>query len=312
MSTVNPLHAQRVTAAGDVPALVGESPVWHASEGALYWVDIVRQTIQRLHLATGERAAWALPERVACLAFGQAGGLLAGMESGLFSVTLSAPATSRGSGESGTAQVRRLVAPAFALPNMRFNDGRCDRQGRFWAGTMDQDMAAARPVGALFRFDTAGRLSAPVVDDLIVQNGLAWSPDGRTMYLSDSHPSRRIVWTFDYDPQTGEPRNRRVFADLHHYVGRPDGAAMDVDGGYWICANDAGRVLRFTPAGKLDRQIELPAAKPAMCAFGGPSLDTLFITTIRPDAGATEHDGHVFAVRPGVTGCAEAAYGGVL
>jgi sugar lactone lactonase YvrE len=255
------------------------------------------------------RAAWELPERVACIAFGQAGGLLAGMESGLFSVTLAAPGASA---EPGTAHVRRLAAPAFALPNIRFNDGRCDRQGRFWAGTMYQDMAAARPLGALVRFDTAGRLSAPVVDDLIVQNGLAWSPDGRTMYLSDSHPSRRVVWAFDYDPETGEPLNRRVFADLHHYVGRPDGAAMDIDGGYWICANDAGRVLRFTPEGKLDRQIELPAVKPAMCAFGGPGLETLFITTIRPDAGATEHDGHVFAVRPGVTGCIEPDYGGVL
>jgi sugar lactone lactonase YvrE len=308
MSAVPTLRAERVTAAGDLPAMVGESPVWHAGEGALYWVDIARRQILRLHVESGARAAWALPERVACLAFGQSGGLLAGMETGLFSVTLSATV----SDEVGAAHVRRLAAPDFALPDMRFNDGRCDRQGRFWSGTMLMDMAAARPVGALFRFDTQGRLSAPVVDGLIVQNGLAWSPDGRTMYLSDSHPSRRTVWSFDYDSQAGEPRNRRVFADLHHYVGRPDGAAMDVDGGYWICANDAGRVLRFTPQGKLDRQIELPAIKPAMCAFGGASLDTLFITTIRPDAGASEHDGHVFAVRPGVTGCVEPGYGGPL
>jgi sugar lactone lactonase YvrE len=309
MSTISTLRAERVTAAGDLPALVGESPVWHAGEGALYWVDIARKKILRLHLASGARAAWELPERVACLAFGQAGGLLAGMESGLFSVTLSAPAPSD---ELGSAQVRRLAAPAFALTDMRFNDGRCDRQGRFWSGTMYMDMATGRPVGALYRFDAAGRLSEPVIDNLIVQNGLAWSPDGRTMYLSDSHASRRIVWTFDYDTQTGEPHNRRVFADLHQHVGRPDGAAMDVDGGYWICANDAGRVLRFTPEGKLDCQIELPAVKPAMCAFGGAGLDTLFITTIRPEAGASEHDGHVFAVRPGVTGCVEPGYGGPL
>jgi sugar lactone lactonase YvrE len=309
MSTVTTLRAERVTAAGNLPAIVGESPVWHAREGALYWVDIPRKKILRLHPGSGERAAWEMPERVACLAFGQSGGLLAGMESGLFSVTLLAPGTFEA---PGAAQVRRLAAPAFALPNMRFNDGRCDRQGRFWAGTMFQDMAAAQPVGALFRFDAAGHLSAPVVDELIVQNGLAWSPDGRTMYLSDSHPSRRIVWAFDYDTPTGEPRNRRVFADLHHYVGRPDGAAMDVDGGYWICANDAGRVLRFTPEGKLDRQIELPAVKPAMCAFGGAGLDTLFITTIRPEAGATEHDGHLYAVNPGVIGCDESGYAGAL
>ena len=132
------------------------------------------------------------------------------------------------------------------------------------------------------------------------------------MYLSDSHPQRRLIWAFDYDTETGTPSRRRVFADLHDYVGRPDGAAVDADGCYWICANDAGAVLRFTPQGVLDRRSDLPAIKPAMCAFGGTDLDTLFITSIRPATGATEHDGHVFAVRPGVRGLAEAEYAGVL
>jgi sugar lactone lactonase YvrE len=175
-----------------------------------------------------------------------------------------------------------------------------------------QDMAAAVPAGALYRFDERGVLSAPVVDALITQNGLAWSPDGTTMYLSDSHPLRRQIWAFDYDIEAGEPSNRRVFADLHHYAGRPDGAAVDADGCYWICANDAGLLLRFTPQGKLDRQIAVPAVKPAMCAFGGNNLDTLFVTSIRPAAGASEHDGHLFAVRPGVTGLPEPEYAGEL
>ncbi|WP_144161778.1 SMP-30/gluconolactonase/LRE family protein [Paraburkholderia sp. BCC1885] len=308
-------RAERVAAAGATPATVGESPVWHAQEGAFYWVDIVARKIIRLHLESGVRAEWILPQRVACLAFGHDGGLLAGLETGLFAVTLSAAGeaiSEAASAQPLPAQIRKLAAPSFPLPDMRFNDGRCDRQGRFWAGTMVQDNPTARAAGELFRFDTAGTLSAPVIDGLIVQNGLAWSPDGATMYLSDSHTSQRLVWTFDYDGETGEPRNRRIFADLHHYVGRPDGAAMDADGCYWICANDAGRVLRFTPQGKLDRQIELPAMKPSMCAFGGRELDTLFITTIRPDAGANESDGHVFAVRPGVTGYAETPYGGAL
>jgi sugar lactone lactonase YvrE len=207
---------------------------------------------------------------------------------------------------------RKLAAPAFPFADMRFNDGRCDRQGRFWSGTMVQDMAAANPAGALYRFDARGVLSAPVVEGLITQNGLAWSPDGSTMYLSDSHPLRRQIWAFDYDIETGEPRNRRLFADLHDYAGRPDGAAVDAHGCYWICANDAGRLLRFTPQGKLDRQIDVPAMKPAMCAFGGNTLDTLFVTSIRPAAGASEHDGHLFAVRPGVTGLPEPEYAGRL
>ncbi|NYH27461.1 SMP-30/gluconolactonase/LRE family protein [Paraburkholderia bryophila] len=308
-SAANP-NVERVEAAGEAPAMVGESPVWRAAEQALYWVDIPAQKIVRLAVEAGHRSEWRLPEKVACIAFDRHGTVLAGCETGLFAVTLSETATA--DGQSLQVEARRLAAPSFACDDMRFNDGRCDRQGRFWSGTMVQDMSLANPAGALYRFDERGVLSAPVIDALITQNGLAWSPDGATMYLSDSHPLRRQIWAFDYDVDAGEPRNRRVFADLNHYVGRPDGAAVDADGCYWICANDAGRLLRFTPQGKLDREIVVPAVKPAMCAFGGRDLDTLFVTSIRPAAGASEHDGHLFAVRPGVTGLLEPEYAGVL
>jgi sugar lactone lactonase YvrE len=200
----------------------------------------------------------------------------------------------------------------FPVSGMRFNDGRCDRQGRFWAGTMVQDMSLASTQGALYRFDEKGVLSAPIVEGLITQNGLAWSPDGRTMYLSDSHPQRRLVWAYDFDPDTGTPTAQRVFADLHDYAGRPDGAAVDADGCYWTCANDAARLLRFTPHGKLDREIALPASKPSMCAFGGSDLKTLFVTTIRPATNATEDDGYAFALNAGVQGLPEPDYAGVL
>jgi sugar lactone lactonase YvrE len=307
-STANP-RVERVVAAGEAPALVGESPVWRAAEQALYWVDIPAQKIVRLRVDAGERSEWVLPEKVACIAFDHRGKVLAGCETGLFALTLTV-------GEPGGAPVavtgRKLAAPVFPFADMRFNDGRCDRQGRFWSGTMVQDMAAANPAGALYRFDERGVLSEPVVDGLITQNGLAWSPDGATMYLSDSHPLRRQIWAFDYDKEAGEPRNRRVFADLHHYAGRPDGAAVDADGCYWICANDAGLLLRFTPQGKLDRQVAVPAAKPSMCAFGGRDLDTLFVTSIRPSVGANEHDGHLFAFLPGVSGLPEPEYAGDL
>lgn len=302
-------RVERVEAAGLSPALVGESPVWRAAEQALYWVDIPAQKIVRLRLDAGERSEWVLPEKVACLAFDHRGTVLAGCETGLFAITLPEGAA----GDDPVAVTGgKLAAPSFPFADMRFNDGRCDRQGRFWSGTMVQDMAAANPAGALYRFDAQGVLSEPIVDALITQNGLAWSPDGATMYLSDSHPLRRQIWAFDYDIEAGEPRNQRVFADLHHYCGRPDGAAVDAEGCYWICANDAGLLLRFTPQGKLDRQIAVPAAKPSMCAFGGRDLDTLFVTSIRPAAGATEHDGHLFALRPGVTGMLEPEYAGEL
>ncbi|MGF6853411.1 SMP-30/gluconolactonase/LRE family protein [Paraburkholderia sp. CI3] len=308
--SANP-QVERFEAAGPLPAATGESPVWRAAEQALYWVDIPAKKIVRGSLETGKRTEWLLPEQVACIAFDHAGTVLAGCETGLFAVSL-ADASKAASGEPLTVSLRKLAAPEFPHGGMRFNDGRCDRQGRFWAGTMVMDMAAAIPGGALYRYDEKGVLSAPVVDSLITQNGLGWSPDGTTMYLSDSHPLRRLIWAFDYDVDTGEPRNRRVFADLHHYSGRPDGAAVDADGCYWICANDAGLLLRFTPQGKLDRQVPVQAIKPAMCAFGGRDLDTLFVTSIRPANGASEHDGHVFALRPGVSGLPEPEFAGQL
>lgn len=309
MSAASSVRAERVEAAGQVPATVGECPQWRAREEALYWVDIPARKIVRLHIGSAVRNEWVLPEKVACFAFDKNGTVLVGLESGLFAVTLPEVAPPD---QPTEVRARKLAAPAFPMPDMRFNDGRCDRQGRFWAGTMVQDMAAAHPAGGLFRFDASGTLSSAVVNELIVQNGLAWSPEGDTMYLSDSHPTRRLIWAFDFDQETGEPRNRRVFADLHHHAGRPDGAAVDADGCYWTCANDAGLLLRFTPQGKLDRQIALPAAKPSMCAFGGPDLDTLYVTTIRPAHHATDDDGHLFAVRPGVTGLPEPDYAGEL
>jgi sugar lactone lactonase YvrE len=259
----------------DAPACqVGESPVWHAGEQAWYWTDIPARTVWRLDAASGRVASWAAPEMVACMAPRAAGGLVAGMESGIFRLALQA---------GGDVVAERLAAPppAELTAGMRFNDGRCDRQGRFWSGTMFMDMAAARADGRLYRYDGQG-LSQPLVAGLLTQNGLAWSPDGRTMYLSDSHPQRQLVWAFDYDLDDGVPSNRRLFIDMNQYPGRPDGATVDADGCYWLAANDAGLLLRFTPDGRLERRIALPMAKPSMPCFGGPGLDTLLVTSINP------------------------------
>jgi sugar lactone lactonase YvrE len=282
---------------------VGESPVWCDRTQAWFWVDITARKVWRLESGTGAVRSWDSPEMAASIAPMESGGLIAGMETGVFALALGDCAAL---GATRLAMVRHDGAP------MRFNDGRCDRQGRFWSGTMYLDMAEARPLGHLYRFTLQDGLSAPVVSDLIVQNGLAWSPDGRTMYLSDSHPARRLIWAYDYDQERGIPSQRRLFVDMHaHAPGRPDGAAMDVDGCYWICANDGGAVMRFTPQGKLDRTIRLPMAKPSMCAFGGPGLDTLLVTSI--DAGLQEDGdwgGAVVTLRPGVQGMAETRFAG--
>jgi sugar lactone lactonase YvrE len=282
----------------DAPACrVGESPVWHAGEQAWYWTDIPARTVWRLDAAGGRAASWTTPEMVACMAPRAVGGLVAGMESGVFRLALQA---------GGAVVAERLGAPPAAelTAGMRFNDGRCDRQGRFWSGTMFMDMAAARADGRLYRYDGQG-LSPPLVDGLLTQNGLAWSPDGRTMYLSDSHPQRQLVWAFDYDLDDGVPSNRRLFVDMNAYPGRPDGATVDADGCYWLAANDAGLLLRFTPDGRLERRIELPMAKPSMPCFGGAGLDTLLVTSIDP--AQADHPGDAAAgatvmLVPGVQG----------
>lgn len=285
----------------DARNAVGESPVWRACEQALYWVDIAQRKLYRWQAASGRVDQWSAPEMLGCIApLVEGGGWLCAMETGLFRMQ---------AGEHGALQGARVADVDHVLSNMRFNDGRCDRQGRFRAGTMHMDMAAAHAAGVLYGYE--GDELKPLVSNLIVPNGLAFSPDGRTMYLSDSHPKVQQVWAFDYDTETGKPSNRRLFVDMNPLPGRPDGAAVDEDGCYWICGNDAGLVHRFTPGGRLDRSLELPVKKPSMCAFGGPGLDTLYITSIRPagdDLADQPLAGGLFALRPGVRGLAEPAF----
>jgi sugar lactone lactonase YvrE len=283
----------------DARNAVGESPVWSAREQALYWVDIPARRVHRWNALTGATQHWDCAEMPACIAPHARGGWVCGMESGWFHLQLD---------EDGFVRAAQVASVEHALPGMRFNDGRCDRQGRFRAGTMLMDMAAARSVGAVYAQDASGAL-VKLLDGFIVPNGMAFSPDGRTMYLSDSHPEVQRIWAFDYDTATGLPRNRREFVDMRALPGRPDGAAVDEDGCYWICGNDAGLVHRFTPKGELDLSLPVPVKKPAMCAFGGAGLDTLYVTSIRPPGDVSDQPlaGGVFALRPGTRGLPEPA-----
>ena len=280
----------------------GESPVWVPEEQALYWVDIPAKQVWRWDAASETARFWTLPEKVGCIA--HAGGNLwvAGMETGVFQVALN---------DDGSANTALLAQANHAGPTMRFNDGRCDRQGRFLAGTMFLNMLEAKAVGAVSSFNSSGGQRV-LLEHIIVPNGMAFSPDGKTMYLSDSHPSVQTIWAFDYDTDSGTPSRQRVFVDMTPLPGRPDGAAVDADGCYWICGNDAGLIHRFTPAGKLDQSLAVPVKKPAMCAFGGVNLDTLFVTSIRPGGVDLEDQplaGGVFALHPGVRGLAEPKFG---
>lgn len=282
----------------DVQNSTGESPVWHAGEQALYWVDIPQKTLHRYQTQTGHHHHWSAPEMLACLVRGTANSQwIAGTESGMFALD------TRRDDVLGFA---RIATVNHAMTGMRFNDGRCDRQGRFLAGTMLMDMAAAQAVGSIYQLQQGGGMRE-LLGGFITPNGMAFSPDGGTMYLSDSHLAVRKVWAYDYDCETGVPSNPRPFIDMSGFAGRPDGAAMDTDGCYWICGNDAGLVHRYTPQGVLDLSVTVPVPKPSMCAFGGAELRTLFITSIRPaNSEPQAPDGGLFAIHlPSVQGLAE-------
>ena len=282
----------------DARNAVGECPVWVPGENALYWVDIPKGGLQRWSAATGHVAAWTAPQMLACIARTDAGNWVAGMETGFFQLTPH---------NDGSLDITLLAAVEHPRQDMRLNDGRCDRQGRFWAGSMVLNMGLNAAEGTLYRY-TSGAAPHAQLDGFITLNGLAFSPDGRTMYASDSHPLVQQIWAFDYDIDTGTPSNRRVFVDMHKHLGRPDGAAVDADGCYWICANDAGLIHRFSPDGRLDRSLTVPVKKPTMCAFGGSRLDTLFVTSIRDDQSEQSLSGGVFALNPGVVGLPEPTF----
>ena len=285
----------------DTRCAVGESPVWDHIEQRLYWVDIDAATIHRLE-RDGTVRRWSLPEKAGCIAPHVGGGWIAAMQSTVRRVHLH---------DDGRVDDQILAQVQHVASPMRFNDGRCDRQGRFWAGTMFEDTSAGRAVGRLYQYTGAGGLHFSGIDGLVVNNGLAFSPGGRTMYLADTWRASRLIWAFDYDVASGTPSNRRVFVDMHRHVGRPDGAAIDAEGCYWICSADGGCVQRFDPAGRLAGRIDVPVKKPTMAAFGGPQLDTMYITSIRPknlDLSDQPLAGGLFAVRPGVSGLGEPAF----
>jgi sugar lactone lactonase YvrE len=257
---------------------VGESLIWNAAEQSLYWVDITGKQLHRYALSTQAHCVWDTLEMTGCIALHAAGGLIAGMESGLFRVTFSA---------LDQALFTKVCDVPHTAPNMRFNDGRTDRQGRLVAGTMTVNQAVGVGNPSVYQYAAEGgelkTLLAGFVQPFTTPNGIAFSPDGRTFYLSDSHASQQRVWAFDYDTASGTPSHRREFIDMNQHAGRPDGAAIDTDGCYWICATDAGMIHRFTPQGKLDYSLTVPVKKPTICTFGGADLRTLYVASIRPD-----------------------------
>jgi sugar lactone lactonase YvrE len=288
-----------VTCVLDAKAELGECPVWSADEQALYWVDIYAPSLNRFDPATGDNRSWALPETIGSFGLRAEGGAVLALRDGFYLFDF----------DSGKAEF--LAAPDVHVPGTRFNDGKVSPDGRFFAGTMDEEMLA-RPIGNLFRLDPDGTVHR-MVDDLIVSNGLAWGPDGRTMLHSDS--KGQVIWAYDYDPTDGSIANRRVLARPTQEIGRPDGAATDVDGCYWSSGISAGVLNRWAPDGRLDRAIPLPCSNPTMPCFGGPDLKTIFVTSLRHDVpadvlAAKPLSGGIFAVEVDVAGVPVARFAG--
>ena len=284
----------------DAKNAVGESPLWHSGEQALYWVDIPEKALHRWRQGQGVQT-WHSSEMIGCIALHAAGGFIAAMETGIFHLKPQ---------PDGSMKEAKLASITHPTEGMRFNDGRCDRQGRFLAGTMLMNMPDSHQEGCVVCYEKNSNLKT-LYSPMFTPNGMAFSPDGRTMYLSDSHPKSQLIWAFDYDITTGAPSNQRVFVDMNPLPGRPDGATVDTDGCYWICANDAGLIHRFTPQGKLDCSHEVPVKKPSMCSFGGADMKTLYITSIRPahiDLSDQPLAGGVFALRLNAQGMTETPF----
>lgn len=277
---------------------VGESPVWDGNTNSWAWIDQAGKAF-RLDANTGQVRSWSVAEKIGSMVLRLDGGMTCCCETGIFDLML---------GDDDAAEMTRLASITHPQPGMRFNDGRCDRQGRLWVSTMVMDISLGARAGCWFRYTRASGLQACEFDGFVIPNGSAFSPDGQTFYCSDTHRDVRMLWAFDYDTEAGALSNKRVFADLRNVQGRPDGAAVDVDGCYWVCGLDEGCIMRFTPQGVLDRKIMLPMQKPTMCSFGGEDGQTMLVTSLcrgEHELEADPHAGRLLMFRPGAQGMLE-------
>ncbi len=281
---------------------LGEAPFWDEATQTLYWVDIVGKRAHRFDPSTGEIVRWTTPRHVSACIPTTSGDLIAPMVDGVFRL------------DPKTGETRLFCRPDDDAGN-RSNECRTDARGRLWLGTMcnnlDHDGAALpldRSSGGVFCIEADGAFTQ-MFDEVGITNTFCWSPDGLRFYTADS--LKGVIWAHDYDPERPTIRNREVFVD--DGPGGPDGSAMDEEGCLWNARWGGGRVIRFTPDGKVDREIMLPVAQPSSCAFGGPDRKTLFITSARQELVGLDPgslDGGLFAVDVDVAGLPMARFKG--
>ena len=282
----------------DIKASLGECPTWSAAEQVLYWVDINAPSLNRFDPANGQNTAMPMPESIGCFAIRRSGGFVVALRGGIWLAQ-----------RDGTL-MRKVAAAPYDPSHHRFNDGRCDSQGRLLAGSMNEKRDAS--TAALYRLDADFTLTR-ILSDMTISNGLAFSPDGRTMYHADTPV--QVVTRHDYDGATGTPSNSRVFARFTEPGDRPDGAAVDSEGCYWSAQYRGGKLKRIAPDGRLLAEYRVPAMCPTMCAFGGPDLKTLYVTSARQQRDAAElarlpFSGGIFSMRVDVAGLPEPSFAG--
>ncbi len=278
--------------------LLGETPLWCDRTKKLYWLDIDNTTIQRFDPQSGTHERFPLNgDFLGSLSLRSNGELLIAIDGDLYTYV------------PGNGIPKPFCAVEPTGLDTRLNDGRADARGRFWVGSMDNQLS--RPVGSFYRIDPDGTVTRQF-GDIIVSNTVTFSPDQKTLYFCDTR--RFIIWAFDLDIDDGVLTNRRVFADFTSTGERPDGACVDSDGCIWNAIFAGGRIVRFTPDGRIDTSIAVPVTNPTCVCFGGDDLRTLYVTTARkflpPEQLAIEPlAGAVLAVTTGAQGLTEFRFG---
>ena len=300
------LEIHNVRLALDAKAGLAECPLWSVSEQKLYWVDISGRAINRFEPLTGMNERWPMPSEPGCIALAASGGLVAALRDGFYRFT---PADAR---------LEKIADAPYDTSQMRFNDGRCDAAGRFWAGVMFEPRTA--PLAGVYCLERGKLRNGWGPDEnhgVKVSNGMAFTRDNRHVFQSDT--PNHVIYQFAFDVKSGEVGTRQEFArrpdnrNDANYGGRPDGAAIDSEGNYWSAQYEGSRVLRYSIEGEITGIIHVPSKRVTMVAFGGADLRTLYITTARDGATTSElvtdvHAGGIFACELDVPGLAEPLY----
>ena len=291
---MNNIHVDCVL---DIKANLGEGPIWSTADQNLYWVDINNCQLNKFNPIDGKNKTINVGKPIGCFAIKKNLNIILALTSGFFELN------------QNDKSMKFINNPENNILDNRFNDGTVDLKGRFYAGTMaiNGSNINAAPRGSLYCLDKSGR-AKKTMEGFHTINGLAFSPEGRTAYISDSAPWIRTIWAYDYDLDEGIWSNKRIFFDTKVTAGRPDGGCVDTDGCYWMAGVSGWEIVRLTPKGSIDMIIKMPVEKPTKIAFGGKDLDIIYVTSIGKDItkGTEEKQplaGGIFALKvPGVKG----------